>query len=146
MIVTLLWKCNITHCHTTGTVTLLWKRHQGLIYHNIYIAYDIRQNVLQHMNCCARRGNVCFYCCNNNCHITMETPQTHCYAAGTVTLLWQCYKVHRSCYQGKPNMSQYLYLISRTNILYGGPFLRHYIRFNLGNVNETSKPPSYRTS
>jgi hypothetical protein len=61
----------------------------------------------QHMNCCARRGNVCFYCCNNNCRITMETPQTHCYAAGTVTLLWKCYKVHRSCYHGKPNMPQY---------------------------------------
>jgi hypothetical protein len=38
----------------------------------------------------------------------METPQTHCYAAGTVTLLWQSYKVHRSCYHGKPDMSQYI--------------------------------------
>jgi hypothetical protein len=37
----------------------------------------------------------------------MEKPQTHCYAAGTVTLQWKCYKVHRSCYHGKPNMSQY---------------------------------------
>jgi hypothetical protein len=37
----------------------------------------------------------------------METPQTHCYAAGTVTLLWKCNMVHRSCYQGKPDMSQY---------------------------------------
>jgi hypothetical protein len=40
----------------------------------------------------------------------MEAPQTHCYAAGTVTLLWKCYKVHRSCYHGKPNMSQYIIL------------------------------------
>jgi hypothetical protein len=39
----------------------------------------------------------------------METPQTHCYAAGTVTLLWKCYKVHRSGYHGKPNMSQYIF-------------------------------------
>jgi hypothetical protein len=32
---------------------------------------------------------------------------THCYATGTVTLQWKCNMVHRSCYQGKPNMSQY---------------------------------------
>jgi len=23
----------------------------------------------------------------------MEMPQTHCYATGTVTLLWKCYKL-----------------------------------------------------
>jgi hypothetical protein len=49
-----------------------------------------------------------FLLLQHNCHITMETPQTHCYAAGIVTLLWKCYKVHRSCYHGKPNMSQYV--------------------------------------
>jgi hypothetical protein len=32
---------------------------------------------------------------------------THCYTTGTATLLWKCNMVHRSCYQGKPNMSQY---------------------------------------
>jgi hypothetical protein len=56
---------------------------------------------MQHMNCCARRGNVCFYCCNNNCLIAMETPQTHSYAAGTVTLLWKCCNsllYNRHCY------------------------------------------------
>jgi hypothetical protein len=26
----------------------------------------------------------------------------------TITLLWKCNMVHRSCYQGKPNMSQYV--------------------------------------
>jgi hypothetical protein len=26
--------------------------------------------------------------------------QTHCYATGTVTLLWKCNMVHRSCHQG----------------------------------------------
>jgi hypothetical protein len=30
---------------------------------------------------------------------------THCYTTGTATLLWKCNMVHRSCYQGKPNMS-----------------------------------------
>jgi hypothetical protein len=25
-----------THCYATVTITLLWKRHQGLIYHNIF--------------------------------------------------------------------------------------------------------------
>jgi hypothetical protein len=48
--------------------------------------------------------------CNSNCHVTMEMPQTHCYATVTVTLLWKCHKMHRSCYQGKPNMSQYFTL------------------------------------
>jgi hypothetical protein len=38
---------------------------------------------------------------NSNCHVTMETPQN------VSTLLWKCHKVHRSCYQVKPNMSQY---------------------------------------
>jgi hypothetical protein len=31
----------------------------------------------------------------------METPQTHCYAAGTVTLLWKCCNsllYNRHCY------------------------------------------------
>jgi hypothetical protein len=37
---------------------------------------------------------------NSNCHVTMEMLQTHCYATGTVTLLW---KRHQ-----RPNMSQYL--------------------------------------
>jgi hypothetical protein len=37
---------------------------------------------------------------NSNCHVTMEMLQTHCYATGTVTLLWK----RR---QG-PNMSQYV--------------------------------------
>jgi hypothetical protein len=26
---------------------------------------------------------------------------------GTIMLLWKCNMVHRSCYQGKPDMSQY---------------------------------------
>jgi hypothetical protein len=30
---------------------------------------------------------------------------THCYTTGTVTLLWKCNMMHRSCYQGIPNMS-----------------------------------------
>jgi hypothetical protein len=28
--------------------------------------------------------------------------QTHCYARDTVTLLWKCYRVHRSCHQVNP--------------------------------------------
>jgi hypothetical protein len=42
---------------------------------------------------------------NSNCYVTMELPQTHCYATATVTLLWKRYRMHRPCYQGKPNMS-----------------------------------------
>jgi hypothetical protein len=38
----------------------------------------------------------------------MEMQQTHYYTTGTATLPWKCNMVHRSCYQGKPNMSQYL--------------------------------------
>jgi hypothetical protein len=37
----------------------------------------------------------------------MEMQQTHYYTTGTATLPWKCNMVHRSCYQGKPNMSQY---------------------------------------
>jgi hypothetical protein len=29
---------------------------------------------------------------NSNCHVTMETPQTHCHATATVTLLWKCHQ------------------------------------------------------
>jgi hypothetical protein len=95
---------NVTaYCHATVVITLPWKCHSLLSRNS---SYHVTMEI-QHMSCCARRGNVCFYCCNNNCHITMETPQTHCYAAGNVTLLWKCCKVHRSCYHGKPNMSQY---------------------------------------
>jgi hypothetical protein len=43
----------------------------------------------------------------------MEMPHTHCYATATVTLLWKRYRVHRSCYQGKPNMSHYILKLSR---------------------------------
>jgi hypothetical protein len=39
----------------------------------------------------------------------MEMQQTHYYTTGTATLPWKCNMVHRSCYQGKPNMSQYIY-------------------------------------
>jgi hypothetical protein len=35
-----------------------------------------------------------------NCCVTEEMQQTHCYATGTVMLLWKCNRVHRSCYQG----------------------------------------------
>jgi hypothetical protein len=38
----------------------------------------------------------------------MEMQQTHYYTTGTATLPWKCNMVHRSCYQGKPNMSQYI--------------------------------------
>jgi hypothetical protein len=38
---------------------------------------------------------------NSNCHVTMETPQTHCHSTATVTLLWKHYQA--------PNMSQYLH-------------------------------------
>jgi hypothetical protein len=49
----------------------------------------------------------------------MEMQQTHCYATGTVTLLWKCYRMHRSCYQGKPNMSQYfISMLNLSIILY----------------------------
>jgi hypothetical protein len=41
---------------------------------------------------------------------------THCYTTGTATLLWKFNMVHRSCYQGKPNMSQYVYEIRYNNI------------------------------
>jgi hypothetical protein len=39
---------------------------------------------MQHMNCCARRGNVCFYCCNNNSHCHGNAPNSllcsrHCH-------------------------------------------------------------------
>jgi hypothetical protein len=40
----------------------------------------------------------------------MEMQQTHYYTTGTATLPWKCTMVHRSCYQGKPNMSQYIYI------------------------------------
>jgi hypothetical protein len=40
-----------------------------------------------------------------DCYVTMEMQQTHCHTTGTVTLLWKYNMVHRSCYQGKPNMS-----------------------------------------
>jgi hypothetical protein len=33
---------------------------------------------------------------------------SHCYATVTAMLLWKCNMVHRSCYQGKPDMSQYI--------------------------------------
>jgi hypothetical protein len=33
---------------------------------------------------------------------------THRYTTGTATLPWKCNMVHRLCYQGKPDMSQYL--------------------------------------
>jgi hypothetical protein len=47
--------------------------------------------------------------CNRHCYVTMEMQQTHYYTTGTATLPWKCNMVHRSCYQGKPNMSQYVF-------------------------------------
>jgi hypothetical protein len=46
-----------------------------------------------------------------DCYVTMEMQRTYCYATGTITLQWKCNMVHRSCYQGKPNMSQYYALL-----------------------------------
>jgi hypothetical protein len=47
---------------------------------------------------------------NRNYYVTMEMQYTHCYTTGTVTLLWKCNMIHRSCYQGKPSMSQYVFM------------------------------------
>jgi hypothetical protein len=66
----------------------------------------------------------------------METPQTHCYAVGTVTLLWKCYKVHRSCYHGKPNMSQYLYQIVLCVFTHADNPFQTVIKQNSSNDNE----------
>jgi hypothetical protein len=44
---------------------------------------------------------------NRHCYVTIEMQQTHYYTTGTAMLPWKCNMVHRSCYQGKPNMSQY---------------------------------------
>jgi hypothetical protein len=40
---------------------------------------------------------------NRHCYVAMEMLQTHCYATGTVTLLW---KRHQ-----RLNMSQYCYAL-----------------------------------
>jgi hypothetical protein len=45
----------------------------------------------------------------------MEMQQTHYYTTGTATLPWKCNMVHRSCYQGKPNMSQYVKALVRSS-------------------------------
>jgi hypothetical protein len=48
--------------------------------------------------------------------IVVQQYQTRYYSNAstvTITLLWKCNMVHRSCYQGKPNMSQYVFLLSR---------------------------------
>jgi hypothetical protein len=48
----------------------------------------------------------------------MEMQQTHYYTTGTATLPWKCNMVHRSCYQGKPNMSQYyLFEVLEPNLM-----------------------------
>jgi hypothetical protein len=48
--------------------------------------------------------------CNRHCcYVTMEMLQTHCYATGTITLLWKCYRVHRSCHQGNPTCNNMNY-------------------------------------
>jgi hypothetical protein len=40
----------------------------------------------------------------------MEMEQTHCYATGTVTLLWKRNRVHRLCHQGNPKyVTIYIY-------------------------------------
>jgi hypothetical protein len=36
----------------------------------------------------------------------------------TFTLPWKCNMVHRSCYQGKPNMSQYSWVLSHSTLKY----------------------------
>jgi hypothetical protein len=51
--------------------------------------------------------------CNSTHHVTIATAQTHYYTTGTAALPWKCNMVHRSCYQGKPNMSHYRYTINR---------------------------------
>jgi hypothetical protein len=48
---------------------------------------------------------------NSSYHVTMEMHETHCYATVAITLPWKCNMVHRSCYQVKPNMSQYHYTL-----------------------------------
>jgi hypothetical protein len=45
----------------------------------------------------------------------MEMQQTHYYTTGAATSPWKCNMVHRSCYQGKPNMSQYFAPIYSSN-------------------------------
>jgi hypothetical protein len=45
---------------------------------------------------------------NSSYYVTMEMQQTHYYTTVTITLLWKRNMVHRSCYHGKRNMSQYL--------------------------------------
>jgi hypothetical protein len=49
---------------------------------------------------CYTTGTITFLC---------KMQYTHCYTTGTVTLLWKCNMMHRSCYQGKPNMSHYIW-------------------------------------
>jgi hypothetical protein len=42
--------------------------------------------------------------CNSNHHVTIVMQQTHYYSTVTITLLWKCNMVRRSCYHGKRNM------------------------------------------
>jgi hypothetical protein len=84
-----------TYCYTTWTITSLWKC-------NITHCYTVGTVSLL-WKCCNS------LLCNRHCYVTMEMQQTH-YTTGTATLPWKCNMVHRSCYQGKPNMSQYIYI------------------------------------
>jgi hypothetical protein len=86
MTVMLLWKCN----------KLIVTQHELLRYYGnaIYsVLHGNATNSLLH---------------NMNYYVTMEMQYTQCYTTGTVTLLWKCNMVQRSCYQDKPNMSQYV--------------------------------------
>jgi hypothetical protein len=69
----------------------------------------------------------------------MEMQYTHCYTTGTVTSLWKCNMVHRSCYHGKRNMSQYVKVHWHLNPDDGGSISHRNVRIYL-RIYRGSKP------
>jgi hypothetical protein len=92
--------------HSTNSLT--WKL--SLIYHTAVSIVMLPFSVvlLQQIHCypiglLRYYGNATnSFLCNRHCYVTIEMPETHCYATATVALLWKCYRVHRSCHQGNP--------------------------------------------
>jgi hypothetical protein len=70
-----MYHCRIHSNVSIYIVVLLWKCHKlAVMQQALLLYYGNATNSLL---------------CNRHCYVTMEMLQTHCYATGTVTLLWK---------------------------------------------------------
>jgi hypothetical protein len=79
-----------TQCYTTGTVTLLWKCHQGLIYHNINVKVrcsTVSMYFTAAYSICVQEASNTWQCLSR---IYISFPRLLCFPAGFHFIVLSC--------------------------------------------------------